>query len=126
MMIDDSMDLKKMDFSFFGKGSVLNGTFSLKGVTHLNAKFDGNITMEDRQPFILEDEGVFTGTLKGHDVDVSGKFEGTLMATGKVTIRSTAEISGEIEARQLVIHPGSQVNIKADTEEGDVKKPSKN
>ena len=55
------IDIRKIDFSFFGKGSVLNGVFSLKGTTHLNARLDGEVTMEDEGRFVIEDNGVFTG-----------------------------------------------------------------
>ena len=43
--------------------------------------------------------------------------KGTLTASGRIVIHPTAKVSGDIKASQLVIHPGSSVNINADTED---------
>ena len=116
-MIHESIDVKKMNFSFFGKGAVLSGVFRLKGITHLNSRLDGEITMEDKGRLIIEDEGIFTGSFRGHDIDIFGTVDATLVATGKVTIHSTARVSGNIRANEIVVNPNSHVNMKADTNE---------
>ena len=110
-------DIKKMDFSFFGKGAKLKGIFSLVGTNHLNAYLDGEVVVEDRGHFIIEDEGHLTGTLRGCDVDIFGTFEGTLLATGRVVIHSAARVSGDIKARTLHINPNALVNVEAHAEE---------
>ncbi len=115
--MDNFVDIKKMDFSFLGRGSSFNGIFTLKGTTYLNSQLDGKIIVKDKGHFIVEDEGVLVGTLSGHDVDIFGRFEGILTATGRLIIHSTAHVSGEIIARKLVIRPNSYVNIKAQTTE---------
>ena len=106
-----------MDFSFVGKGSNLRGVFIFKGTTYLNAKLDGDITIEDNGHFIVEDEGSLKGTLRGYDVDIFGTFDGILESSGKVIIHSTACVSGEIKADRLVVRPNSLVNVKARTKE---------
>ena len=114
---DRPIDIKKMDFSFFGKGANLKGIFSLVGTTHLSAHLDGEVIVRDGGRFIIEDEGCLEGTLRGHDVDIFGTFEGTLKASGRVVIHSTAQVSGDIVAKGLVVKPNSQVNVKAHTED---------
>ena len=114
--MEEPSEIKNMDFSFFGKGSVLNGTFLLRGTSHLNAHFEGDITLEEGHCFSIEDEGVLVGTLKSHDVEIFGKFQGTLKASGKVVIHSTAVVSGDIMADRLSVHPNACVNITAHTE----------
>ena len=111
--MEEISEIKNMDFSFFGKGSVLNGTFLLRGTSHLNAHFEGDITVEEGHCFTIEDEGSLVGTLKSHDVEIFGKFQGTLKASGKVVIHSTAEVSGDIRTDRLSVHPNSCVNITA-------------
>lgn len=113
----EPIDVRSMDFSCFGRGSTLTGSFLLKGAVHLHATCDGEVTMVGGQAFVLEDEGVLTGTFKGHDMDIFGRFEGSILSTGKVVIHGTAVVTGDVEAASLVIHPNANVNIKADTKE---------
>ena len=115
--MDNFIDIKKWIFLFLGRGSLFNGVFTLRGTTYLNSRLDGEILVEDKGHFIVEDEGVLIGTLSGHDVDIFGRFEGILTASGKLVIHSTAYVSGEIQVGRLVIKPNAYVNIKIRTTE---------
>ena len=109
------VDVRGMGFSCLGRGSAVTGSFLLRGAAHLHAKCEGDVVMEDNRPLVLEDEGVLTGTIKGHDVDIFGQFTGTIHSTGRVAIHGTAVVAGDVESASLVVHAGAHVNVKART-----------
>lgn len=115
-MTESREELRNMNFSFMGKGCVLSGKFSLCGPTHLASHLEGELKMSDASTLIIEPEGSFEGHLHCHDIEIFGRFEGTLVAAGTVTLHSCANIFGEIEAKNLIIHPGATVNIEGRTQ----------
>jgi len=55
---------------------------------------------------ILGDEARVEGQVDGHDVVISGHFNGVIFAKGKVEIHKKGIATGEIHSHCLVIEPG--------------------
>lgn len=55
---------------------------------------------------ILGDEARVEGQIEGHDVVISGHFNGVIFAKGKVEIHKKGIATGEIHSHCLVIEPG--------------------
>ena len=54
--------------------------------------------------------GVFKGDAQVEEADISGRFEGTLVAREKVTVRSKGRVSGEIRYGTIVIESGGEIS----------------
>lgn len=109
----DFESAKKMDFTFIGQGCKLFGQFVFLGPTFIASSLEGEISMDGTAPLRIEKMGEIKGVIRGHDIDIFGKLEGKIISSGKVTIRSTALIKGEIHCKNLVIHPGANIELEA-------------
>ena len=54
--------------------------------------------------------GVFKGDAQVEEADIRGRFEGTLVAREKLTVRSKGRISGEIRYGTIVIESGGEIS----------------
>ena len=54
--------------------------------------------------------GVIKGELIGENVDFEGKFTGKLVLSGTLSLKSTANIDGEVHIGKLVVEPGAIFN----------------
>lgn len=113
--MDNLIDVRDQAFSFFGNTSKLEGKFHLKGRTHICSTIKGEIVMEDQSPLIIEQTGSFDGSLECSDLFIHGILKGEIKSTGTVTISSSATVKGKVKAKNLVIEPGSEVNLEGHT-----------
>lgn len=109
------VDISKQEFSFFGKGSKMNGTFHFNGTTHLSSNIEGNIILKKGSDLFIETNGYINGNIQAENVEIFGQFKGELNCSGKLTIHSTAHVEGKIETQLLEIKSGATVQIDADT-----------
>jgi cytoskeletal protein CcmA (bactofilin family) len=111
--------IKELEFTFFGKGSNLEGDFRLYGPTRIASHIKGEIyvaEIEDGSNLIsIEPEGVFEGKITCEDLELYGQFKGEIHSTGVVSIYPNAHFEGLIKAENLIIHPGSYVEMEAHT-----------
>lgn len=109
------VDLKSFHYSFLGKDSKFKGEFELTGLTKLASMVEGKIKMDPSSPLVLESSCHFTGEIVCHNLEIFGKVNGKIHATGKVIIRPTAVVNGEIKASNIVVYPGAVLNIDGHT-----------
>lgn len=109
------IDLHNQDFSFLGKNSIISGEFHFEGPAHIASRLNGDVYMEKKNDLCIERNGHITGTIKCHNIEIYGTFEGTLEASGKIIIYPPANITGKISASDLVIYPGAILNIDGNT-----------
>lgn len=123
-MIDQ--DFKNLNFTVIGINSKLEGDLKFSGDTYISGSINGIITIEETGKLTLERLGKLEGSIFCHDFEVFGKIKGTVNASGTLSIRSGAEVSGIINANKLSIFPGAVVNIDGKTTEKTVDLPSQN
>lgn len=109
------LTINEQNFSFFGKGSKLNGTFHLKGQTFIACSIEGNLFIDDDSDLTIELSGSIKGNLHVHDLKVFGHIEGIIRSSGKVILFPGSSVEGEVTAENLVIRPGATANFKAHT-----------
>ena len=61
------------------------------------------------QEVAISHSGVFKGELQVEDADIAGVFDGTLTATGNLTIRATGRVLGVARCRRLSVEDGGQL-----------------
>jgi len=110
-------EFKSLNFSMLGKESVLEGDFQFSGDTLINCKMKGKITIINDGKLTFERESDFEGNIFCKDIEVFGKVSGTIDADGTMAVRSSAEVSGSINAKNLSIFPGASINMEAHTAE---------
>jgi len=70
-------------------------------------------TMESQllqcQELAISHSGVFKGEAQVEDADIAGVFDGTLTATGNLTIRATGRVLGVARSRRLSVEDGGQL-----------------
>jgi len=113
--VTDYTELVNREFTNIGNQCRLKGEFHFSGKTQICCKMEGEIHMEDKSELCLDHDSHFTGTIYCHNIEIYGKFEGTLKSTGKVVVYSPAEINGLIDSNSLMIHPGAVLNMDGHT-----------
>ena len=61
------------------------------------------------QELAISHSGVFKGEIQVEDADIAGVFDGTLTATGNLTIRATGRVLGVARCRRLSVEDGGQL-----------------
>jgi len=73
-------------------------------------------TMESQllqaQELVISHSGVFKGEVQVEDAEIAGVFDGTLTATGSLTIRATGRVIGTARSRRLSVEDGGQLSGK--------------
>ncbi len=75
---------------------------------------EGTIEAALKGAKILEiaESGVFYGAVEIEEATVAGRFEGDLTVNGRLTIRSTGSITGEIAYKELAVEAGATLEGK--------------
>jgi cytoskeletal protein CcmA (bactofilin family) len=73
----------------------------IEGVVHAD-------TFSARRMDIL-DSGLFCGRAEVHDCVIAGRFEGKLSVLGRLTVKPTGQIYGEIECGVLEVEAGAKI-----------------
>jgi cytoskeletal protein CcmA (bactofilin family) len=73
--------------------------------------------LKSRQ-LVVAQGGGFIGRAEVEDAEIAGRFEGTLHATGKLIIRRTGRLNGQVSYGQLEIEPGGELRGRVDVQFG--------
>jgi cytoskeletal protein CcmA (bactofilin family) len=115
------LDFKKQNYTVIGINNSIEGELKLTGDAIIHSSIKGTITMFQEGTLILERNSSFEGTIYCNDIEVFGEVKGTIKANGKLTIRSSASISGNIQAKQMSVYPGAILNIEGHTDDNEEK-----
>ncbi len=111
-------ELQEERFSIIGKGCQIEGALHLIGTTHLYATINGNVYHQGEKEELLTIEfgAKINGNITGNNIIILGTINGDIKATGKVVIQPTANITGSIQCKTLLVEPGAVINIKGTTQ----------
>ncbi len=99
-------------------GDVISeGGFRVEGIIEGTFKTTGKV--------VIGKSGYIKGTLECSDADFEGKFSGNLVISGTLTLKSTAQIEGDVVAGKLAVEPGATFNASC-VMKGNVKSISQN
>lgn len=110
-------NFKKQNYNFIGQNTQLEGELKFSGDTIIHGHLKGTVTMAAEGTIIFERTASFEGTIFCHDLEVFGDIKGTIKASGTLNVRSSACVSGNIEALKLVVYPGAILNVESHTQE---------
>lgn len=88
-----------------GKDTHFKGTIRTKGLTRIDGEMEGDVITQG--DVVIGETGKVALDLKAKNVTVAGRFEGTLEAEGKLEIRSTGIIIGNVKTNGLLVDEGA-------------------
>jgi cytoskeletal protein CcmA (bactofilin family) len=91
-----------------GLGSRFEGKLYFEGVVRIDGFFSGEIFTKGK--LIVGEKGEVKGNIEVDEVDIAGIVEGNIVSSGKVCLRSTAKVIGDIQTKTLVVEEGALFN----------------
>lgn len=93
-----------------GKGISLQGTVTDAERLVIEGTMESQLLQA--QELVIGHSGVFKGEAQVEDAEIAGTFDGTLSASGSLTIRATGRVLGTARARRLSVEDGGQLSGK--------------
>lgn len=97
-----------MERNVIAKRSTFTGDVTSEGDFRIDGTLEGTLKTKGR--VIIGVEGVVKGKVEAENADIEGKFSGDLLVSSTLTIKSTANISGDVTIGKLSIEPGASFN----------------
>jgi cytoskeletal protein CcmA (bactofilin family) len=91
--------------SLIGEHSSFEGTLRTEGPVRLLGSIQGEI--ESKSTIIVEEKARVTARLTAQQVTVAGQVDGQIYCEGRVEIRPTGRVTGEINAGALIVQEGA-------------------
>jgi len=97
-------------------GTLITGEISGKGCFRIEGTLEGSLKTPEK--VVISKGGLINGTLECENADIEGSFKGKLFVKGVLSLKSTANIEGEVVAGKLAIEPGAVFNATCEMNGG--------
>ena len=104
--------------NIIAKNTSVVGDIKSDGDFRVDGKIEGTITTTGR--VVIGKDGFVKGTINCTNADIEGNFSGKLLVDQVLSLKSTANISGEVTLGKLSVEPGAAFNATC-TMKGSVK-----
>jgi cytoskeletal protein CcmA (bactofilin family) len=94
--------------AFIDQGSEFEGKLSFKDTVRIDGTFSGEISSDNT--LIVGESGQIMATIHSVCVVISGLVEGNVIASDQVVLHKTAVVNGDLEAPNIVMEEGAQLN----------------
>jgi len=94
--------------NIIAQGTKIVGDIASQGPFRIDGTVEGNIKTSGK--VVVGKSGYIKGTLQGENADFEGKFSGKLILSGTLSLKSTANIEGEVHITKLAVEPGATFN----------------
>jgi cytoskeletal protein CcmA (bactofilin family) len=91
--------------SLIGEHTSFEGTLKTEGSVRLLGSIQGEI--ESKSTIIVEEKAHVTARLTAAQVTIAGQVDGQIYCEGRVEIRPTGKVTGEINAGALIVQEGA-------------------
>jgi cytoskeletal protein CcmA (bactofilin family) len=91
--------------SLIGEHTSFEGTLKTEGSVRLLGTIQGEI--ESKSAIIVEEKAHVTARLTAQQVTIAGQVDGQIVCDGRVEIRPTGRVTGEINAGALIVQEGA-------------------
>ncbi|QTD36518.1 polymer-forming cytoskeletal protein [Polaribacter batillariae] len=99
---------KVMERNVIAKNTTIVGDIKSDGDFRIDGTLEGTLKTQGR--VIIGVDGFVKGNVEASNADIEGKFSGTLQVSKTLTIKGTANISGDVTIGKLSIEPGATFN----------------
>ena len=97
-------------------GTLITGEISGKGCFRIEGTLEGSLKTPGK--VVISEGGLINGTLECDNADIEGKFKGKLLVKEVLTLRSQANLEGEVIAGKLAVEPGAVFNATCEMNGG--------
>ena len=94
------------NLNIISPGTELHGDINTTGDMRIDGKLTGNFSSS--QKLVIGGSGVIDGFISCSDCDISGKVTGDLSVENLLVLKSTANVTGKIHTKKLVIELDAQ------------------
>lgn len=98
-----------------GPSLVISGQISSQEDITVHGRIKGQIQMDDGA-LVVAPTGHVDADVQGHQVRVHGTVAGNVLATGRVELTDTAEVTGSITTPAVVLRDGALFNGNIDVD----------
>ncbi|WP_435261061.1 bactofilin family protein [Tenacibaculum sp. nBUS_03] len=106
-----------------GKNTKITGDIISEGDFRIDGTLEGNIETKGR--IIIGETGFIKGKADCTNADIEGKFSGDLQVSNTLTVKTSANITGDVVIGKLSVEPGATFNATCSMK-GAVKELKKN
>ena len=99
---------KTMERNVIAKNTSIVGDIKSDGDFRIDGSLEGTLTTDGR--VIIGTNGFIKGKVEATNADIEGKFSGELLVSSTLTIKATADISGNVVVGKLSVEPGASFN----------------
>ena len=99
---------KIMERNVIAKNTPIVGDIKSDGDFRIDGSLEGTLTTDGR--VIIGTNGFIKGKVEATNADIEGKFSGELLVSSTLTIKATADISGNVVVGKLSVEPGASFN----------------
>ena len=109
---------QELETTFIAESVVIEGSIRLgspqkiPSVVRIHGKVNGQITEAAHTILQLTESSSVEGTISASEIVVAGFVQGSIIASKKILVQSTARIIGDIKAPKVEVQPGSYVEGK--------------
>jgi cytoskeletal protein CcmA (bactofilin family) len=108
------------DVGHIGKSVQIRGELTGSEDLYLDGEVEGTIDLRDHS-LIIGPNGKIKATLTARDLVVHGRIEGNVTASGRVELRKSSTLIGDISTQRIVIEDGAFFKGAIDIKEKDAK-----
>ncbi|QDO93130.1 polymer-forming cytoskeletal protein [Formosa sediminum] len=95
--------------NIIAQGTKIVGDLSSEGGFRIDGEIEGNLKTPGK--VVVGKTGFINGTLEGTDAYFEGRFTGKLQLSGTLTLKSTANIQGDVVVAKLAVDPGANFDV---------------
>lgn len=106
-----------------GKNTKIKGDIISEGDFRIDGTLEGNIETKGR--IIIGETGFIKGKADCTNADIEGKFSGDLQVSNTLTVKTSANITGDVVIGKLSVEPGATFNATCSMK-GAIKELKKN
>lgn len=99
---------KTMERNVIAKNTTIVGEIKSDGDFRIDGNLEGTLVTNGR--VIIGVDGHIQGKVEAANADIEGKFSGNLQVSKTLTIKGTANISGDVVIGKLSVEPGAIFN----------------
>jgi cytoskeletal protein CcmA (bactofilin family) len=119
-------DPHRADVGHIGKSVQIKGELTGSEDLYLDGSIEGTIDLRDHS-LIIGPNGKIKAAITARDLVVHGKVEGNVTATGRVELRRSCTLIGDVSTQRIVIEDGAffkgAIDIKEKTQSVEARKP---
>lgn len=120
-------ETQNQTINIISESTLIKGDISSSGDIRIDGKLEGNIEAKGR--LVIGPQGKVEGEINCNNIEVSGYIKGKVTVSDLLTMKSSAQIFGDIVAGKLSVEPGSlftgTCTMGSSKEKNEIPKPKK-